>query len=220
MDIKEAIKERHSVRQYKDLPIPDEVKEKLAALIDACNEESGLSIQLITDDPGCFKTFLAHYGWFKNAQHYFALVGKKDLPDLEEKCGYFGEKLVLASQMLGLRTCWVAGTYNKGKCTAKIGDDEKLVCVILTGYGETDGAKHRSKPVGRLCDIAEEEMPVWFKNGVKAAMMAPTAMNQQKFKITLDGDEAVISAGNGPMTKIDLGIVKYHFEAASGHKCR
>ena len=92
--------------------------------------------------------------------------------------------------------------------------------MILTGYGETDGAKHRSKPVGKLCDIAEEEMPVWFKNGVKAAMMAPTAMNQQKFKITLEGDEAVITAGNGPMTKIDLGIVRYHFEAVSGHKCR
>ena len=81
MDIKEAIKERHSVRQYKDLPIPDEVKEELTALINECNEESGLNVQLITDDPGCFKTFLAHYGWFKNAQHYFALVGKKDLPD-------------------------------------------------------------------------------------------------------------------------------------------
>ena len=63
-------------------------------------------------------------------------------------------------------------------------------------------------------------MPVWFKNGVKAAMMAPTAINQQKFMITLDGDEAVITTKSGPMTKIDLGIVKYNFEAASGHKCR
>ena len=63
-------------------------------------------------------------------------------------------------------------------------------------------------------------MPVWFKNGVKAALMAPTAMNQQKFYIELSGDEPVITAGKGPMTKIDLGIVKYNFEAASGHKCK
>jgi hypothetical protein len=55
---------------------------------------------------------------------------------------------------------------------------------------------------------------------MKAAMMAPTAMNQQKFLISLDGEEPVITAGRGPMAKIDLGIVKYNFEAASGHKCR
>ena len=49
-------------------------------------------------------------------------------------------------------------------------------------------------------------------------MMAPTALNQQKFTITLDGDKALITAKAGPMTKIDLGIVKYNFEAASGRK--
>ena len=62
------------------------------------------------------------------------------------------------------------------------------------------------------------DMPDWFKEGVEAAMKAPTAINQQKFKIALDGDKAVITAGSGPMSKIDLGIVKYNFEAASGHK--
>jgi hypothetical protein len=45
-------------------------------------------------------------------------------------------------------------------------------------------------------------------------------MNQQKFTISLEDGEAVITAGRGPMTKIDLGIVKYNFEAASGHTCR
>ena len=63
-------------------------------------------------------------------------------------------------------------------------------------------------------------MPDWFKEGVKAAQKAPTAINQQKFMITLDGDTPVIKAKKGPMTNIDLGIVKYNFEAASGHKCK
>ena len=63
-------------------------------------------------------------------------------------------------------------------------------------------------------------MPVWFKNGVLAAMMAPTAMNQQKFSISLQNGEPVITAGIGPLTKVDLGIVKYNFEAVSGHACR
>ena len=217
MDIKEAIKSRHSVRYYKDEPISEEARAELEALIDACNAESGLHMQLIVNDPECFNTLLAHYGMFKNVKNYIAIVGPKSMSDLDERGGYFGQKIVIAAQMLGLNTCWVAGTYRRGKCKADLEAGEKIVCVIAIGYGENEGTKHRSKPLAKVCDVAEADMPVWFKNGVKAAMMAPTAMNQQKFMISLDGEEPVITAGAGPMTKIDLGIVKYNFEAASGH---
>ena len=220
MDIKEAIKERHSVRQYKADPIPGETAAALRRLIDECNEQSGLHMQLILNDPECFDTFLAHYGKFKNAVNYIALVGPKSSKDLDELAGYYGQKVVIAAQMMGLNTCWVAGTFGRGKCKAEKAAGERLVCVIAIGYGEDEGRKHLSKPLGKLCAQAPEDMPDWFRTGVKAAMMAPTAINQQKFFISLDGDEAVITAGRGPMTKIDLGIVKYNFEAASGHKCR
>ena len=220
MDIRDAIKERHSVRQYKDIPMGETERKRLEMLIEQCNAESGLRMQLICNDPECFDTFLAHYGRFSNAKNYIAMVGKKSMPDLDECCGYYGQKIVLEAQMMGLNTCWVAGTYGKGKCKANLLTDEKIVCVIAVGYGENNGSKHRSKPVEKLCSAPEAEMPAWFKNGVKAAMMAPTAINQQKFMIALEGEDAVITAKAGPMTKIDLGIVKYNFEAASGHKCR
>jgi nitroreductase len=220
MDIKQAIIERHSVRKYKEDPIPEGLIEKLGELIRECNEESGLHMQLILDDPECFDTLLAHYGWFKGVRNYIAIVGEETLSDLDELGGYYGEKVVLEAQRMGLNTCWVAGTFSRGKCKAEVAPDEKLVCVISIGFGEEAGKKHKSKPLSKLCAVPAEEMPVWFKNGVKAAMMAPTAMNQQKFYIELSGDEPVITAGKGPMTKIDLGIVKYNFEAASGHKCK
>ena len=218
MDIKDAIKARHSVRFYKDEPISDEHKAELEALIGECNAESGLHLQLIVDDPECFDTFLAHYGMFKNVKNYIAVVGPKAMADLEVRGGYYGQKIVLAAQMMGLNTCWVAGTYKRGKCKVEVKDNEKIVCVIAIGYGENQGTKHKSKPLSKLCSVPESEMPVWFKNGVKAAMMAPTAMNQQKFRISLEEDEPIITSGRGPMTGIDLGIVKYNFEAASGRK--
>ena len=218
MDLKEAIKSRHSVRYYKDEPISEETKAQLEALIAACNEESGLHMQLIVEDPECFDTLLAHYGMFKNVKNYIAVAGPKALPDLEEKGGYYGQKVVIAAQRVGLNTCWVAGTYKRGKCKAALEEGEKIICVIAIGYGENAGTKHRSKPLTKVCSVPYEEMPVWFKNGVKAAMMAPTAMNQQKFMISMKDGEPVITAGAGPMTKIDLGIVKYNFEAVSGHK--
>lgn len=218
MDIREAIKSRHSVRYYRNEPIAEETRAELEALIGACNAESGLHMQLIVEDPECFDTLLAHYGMFKNVRNYIAVVGPKDMANLEEKGGYYGQKVVIAAQQMGLNTCWVAGTYKRGKCKAVLEDGEKIVCVIAIGYGESEGTRHKSKPLSKICDIPEADMPVWFKNGVKAAMMAPTAMNQQKYKITLEGGRPVITAGAGPMTRIDLGIVKYNFEAVSGHK--
>lgn len=220
MDIQEAILARHSVRQYKNEPIEGSVKEKLEGIIEDCEKESGIKIRLITDDPECFDTFLAHYGKFKNAVNYIAFVADKSDQTADEKAGYYGEKIVLEAQMMGLNTCWVGGTYGKGKCKIDKNAGEKIICVIAIGYGENEGQAHKSKTVDKICDISPDDMPVWFRNGVKAALMAPTALNQQKFRIALDGEEAIITTKRGAFTKVDLGIVKYHFEVVSGHKCR
>ena len=220
MDIREAIRERHSVRQFAPDQILGDVRTTLETLIHQCNEESGLHIQLITDDPECFDTFMAHYGKFSGANNYIAMVGRKNLKNLDELCGYYGQKIVLEAQMLGLNTCWVAGTYGKGKCKADIDSGEKIVCVIAIGYGLDKGSAHKSKDLSKLCGVSEKDMPDWFKIGIEAALLAPTAINQQKFFITLDGEDALIKPGFGPMTRIDMGIVRYNFEIASGHKCR
>ena len=220
MDIKEAIKERHSVRQYSSDHIMGDVRTNLETLIQECNKESGLHIQLITQDPECFDTLLGHYGSFSGVDNYIAIVGSKKMSDLEELGGYYGEKIVLEAQIMGLNTCWVAGTYGKGKCKAHVDAGEKIVCVIAIGYGLNKGNAHKSKNLLKLCSVPEKDMPAWFREGIEAALLAPTAMNQQKFTIGIDGEEAVIKAGFGPFTKLDLGIVRYNFEVASGHKCR
>lgn len=218
MTIKEAVNERHSVRQYKNIPIENEKEKELRDFIEAINDENGLDIQFIVNDPECFDSFLAHYGKFTNVQNYIAMVGNKQYPNLDEAIGYFGEEIVLKAQTMGLNTCWVAGTFSKKKCKAQVGKDEKLLCVISIGYGENQGQNHKSKLLEKLCKADLSTAPEWFKEGVDGALKAPTALNQQKFVITLDGDNAKITSKGGAMTKIDLGIVKYNFEAASGRK--
>ena len=218
--IKKIISERHSVRQYLSKPIEETKRNSLNSLIEICNRESGLNMQLICDEPKCFDVFLAHYGKFENAVNYIAVVGTKKLPDLEEKAGFYGQRIVLFAQESGLNTCWVAGTFGKKKCKIKKAKDEKILCVIALGYGANAGRPHRSKSVKSICNVKEADMPAWFKDGVDAALKAPTALNQQLFNIRLENDEAVITAKAGPMTKIDLGIVRYNFEAASGHKTK
>lgn len=104
-----------------------------------------------------------------------------------------------------------------GKSTAEIKKGEKLACIIALGYGAVQGAAHKDKPIGQLCNCGTD-MPDWFAKGMEAVMLAPTAMNQQKFYFTLVGEKVSAKAGKGFYTKMDLGIVKCHFEAVTGRK--
>jgi hypothetical protein len=216
MELLQAIEQRHSVRAYTDKSIDDEVKTELMSYIQSCNKESGLNMQLVVDEPKGFDGLMAHYGKFTGVRNYIAIVGKK-CSDLDEKCGYFGEKVVLKAQQLGLNTCWVAMTYKKIKTAFVVNPGEKLCLVIAIGYGKTQGNPHKSKEKEAVMKV-KGETPEWFQNGVNAALLAPTAMNQQKFLFLLNGDKVSTKAGIGFYSKIDLGIVKYHFEIGAGTK--
>lgn len=214
MNINEAMKARHSVRSYINKPIDPDTVKKLREEIDACNKEGDLHIQLITDEPEAFTGALARYGHFSGVSNYIAMVGKKG-SNLNERLGYYGERVVLFAQTLGLNTCWVGLTYSKRKSRIDVPKGEKLVCVISLGYGETQGKPHKDKPMEQLCSV-NGEMPDWFRSGMEAAMLAPTATNQQKFMFTLDGTTVKAKALVGPYSVMDLGIVKYHFEVGAG----
>lgn len=214
MEITEVMKNRHSVRSYTDKPLGDEIVSELKKEIDACNSEGNLHIQLICDEPKAFGGVMARYGKFSGVTNYIALIGPKG-KDLEEKCGYYGERLVLKAQSLGLNSCWVAMTYKKVPEAFDIRKGEKLTVVISLGYGETQGVAHKSKSIGSVSNISADS-PEWFKKGVEATLLAPTAMNQQKFYFEYENDIVKATAGTGFYTQIDLGIAKYHFNVASG----
>lgn len=214
MDIMTAIKERHAVRSYTDTRLSKNVIKELEDEAALCNKESGLNIQLVTDEPNAFDSFAAHYGKFENVKNYVALIGKKD-GRLQEKIGYYGERIALKAQTLGLNTCWVAMTFSKRKSRCSVGKDEKLVCVLSLGYGKTQGSAHKSKPAKELSKYVGEA-PEWFKKGVDGAMLAPTAINQQRFFISGKENKVSVRSRGGFYSNVDLGIVKYHFEVCAG----
>lgn len=215
MELLEAVRARHSVRAYEDRPIEKETREALLSEIGACSRESGLHMQLVLNEPKAFGGLMARYGKFSGVRNYIALAGKKKDPNLDEHCGYYGEKVVLRAQQLGLNTCWVAQTYRRVPGAFTLLPDEKLVLVIAVGYGTTGGAVRRSK-AAKDVGLVQGKAPDWFWNGVEAALLAPTALNQQKFTFALHGRRVAAKAGAGFYTKIDLGIAKYHFELGAG----
>ncbi|MBR3455324.1 MAG: nitroreductase [Bacteroidaceae bacterium] len=221
MTIQEAIQARHSVRAYKDQPLSEEIVKVLEDEIVKLNHEGQLHIQLICNEPKAFQGTMAKYGKFRNANNYLVMAGKK-ADDLDERVGYFGEHLVLLAQTLGLNTCWVGLSYSKVPGTYVLEEGEKIACYIAIGYGETQGSGHKIKTVEQVSN-ASDITPSWFKKGVEAALLAPTAVNQQKFSfeyVGMSNNRHQVRAKKGfsmiGYTKMDLGIAKYHFEIGAG----
>ena len=212
MDLYEAMKSRHSVRRFTDKKIDDVTRGLLQQIVDMCNEESGLSFRLFFDEPKAFGNMFYHYGRFRNCKNYLALVGPQGM---DEKYGYYGEKFVLEARRIGLNSCWVGLTYKKSNIPVNLNKGEKVRLVIALGYGVTQGVAHKSEDITELCQ-SSGEMPDWFKKGMDAALLAPTAINQQKFLMIRNGDTVIAKALPAAYSKVDLGIVKYHFEIGAG----
>ena len=222
MTLLEAIEARHSVRKYKDEPVPEDILATLRSRISEINERAGLHIQLVTGEPKAFSGLMS-YGSFSGVTNYLVMAGKKD-DDLDEKIGYYGEQLVLLAQTLGLNSCWAGISYSKIPGTYELRDGEKIACYIALGYGETQGAGHKVKTAEEVSNVSDIT-PSWFRRGVEAAILAPTAVNQQKFRIEFIGFrnfskrpkvEAKPLFSMIGYTKVDLGIVKCHFEIGAG----
>lgn len=212
--LREAIKFRHAVRQYSDSPIEKEKVEELKKIIDECNKDGDLHMQLVLNEPEAFEGMKSKYGKFENVRNYIAMVGK-DTPDLEKRIGYFGELVVLNAVAMGLGTSWASMAFANRQNNVKVGSDEKFLCSVAVGHYANAGTPHESKPMKKLVTV-KGDTPVWFKNGIDAVMMAPTFMNQQKFNIYLEGDKVTAKAERAHHSKLDLGIIKRHFEIGAG----
>ena len=216
MTLQEAITARHSVRKYIDKEIPADIVTVLQDKIAEYNKVGNLNIQLVLNETRAFTGMLS-YGSFSGVRNYFVMVGKKGA-DLDERV----EQLVLLSQTLGLNTCWVGLSYRKVPEAYNVGKDEKLACMIALGYGETQGVSHKIKTVEQVSN-ASDLTPAWFKRGVEAALLAPTAVNQQKFSfeyVGMSNNRHQVRAKKGismiGYTQMDLGIAKLHFEIGAG----
>ena len=212
MDIKEAIYARHTVRKFQDKPLAEDVVKALQARIEKVNKEHQVNIKLVTNESvpvwGVMKFFMT-----KGLKNYLVLLGP-DRADIEESLGYCGIDIALYAQTLGLNTWWVGGTYSKNSASKDV-EGSVINGIIALGYGQVQGVPHKSKAFEDVCQ-SEGAMPEWFKQGVEAALLAPTAMNKQKFMITGKDNEVSISCDNGKWSGTDLGIVKYHFEVGAG----
>ena len=216
MKISDAVNLRRSRRTYVAQAIKTSYVKKLNDAIEKCNAISGLNIQLVLEDEVPFKKSL-----LKNARNYIALVGKGD--DItREKCGYYGEKLVLFATGMNLGTCWMGGFFDKKLCNVNLKEGEMVHLLIAIGTVKHKlslrekilshifwfNRKNRKKATRVFGDV-----PHWFWGGVDAALKSPSAFNRLPvlFRCT-DGDVSAAVTGKFDYEYYDLGIAKLHFE--------
>lgn len=214
----ETIRERHSVREYDGKPLARVEFDALGAVVEECARESGLDIQLVGDNPEVFNV-IARFGLIRGCRTHVAFVvddAKAGDVAADEAIGYWGQRIVLAAQDMGLNTCWCALCSRK-KSRAVVAPGKKIRLVIAVGHGKTQGFSRKTKSVEALSSVECAKGPAWFAEAMEAAQLAPTAMNNQNFKITLlsDGETVRIDAPQSGLNMIDEGIVRCNFEIAA-----
>lgn len=230
MDIIEAIEKRISIRAFEARPVEQEKLDRLAAEVEAINAETGLHFQLYGPREDGTAIDMSTQMFASNPPAYAALVGPRD-PLMEEKLGYYGERLVLLATTLGLATCWVASTYDQETVRVELAEGEVLHDVVPIGYAPAKipmkqrtiraGIRRRSKPLADLYrgPVPLDAAPEWIRACVDAVWKAPTAINEQPVVFVQDDADAPVRAElirvKTGLEYTDLGISKYHFEVVA-----
>ena len=223
MTLSDVVLTRTSQRSYLPDPISPRQQEELQKAIASCNQRSGLRLQLVCGRPEPFASLRKSYGLLKGVHSYIVLAGPAGDPDLAEKCGYYGEELVLTAGAMGLGTCWIGGTYDKGSCLCHLEEGEQLICVVAVGHTPEErggreklialASKRKSKSSSELTR-GMSGAPSWFMSGIASVQRAPSARNRQGYRFLWQKDGTVQAqvTEHNEFSMVDLGIAKYHFE--------
>lgn len=219
----EIILHRKSQRSFTEEELKEELIQKIQDEIIEVNAESALEIEFVEDGSRAFSHFGKSYGLFKNVRSLLLLKGNPGQAHFREKIGYYGEKLLLFAESLGLGTCWVGGTFDRESFSYP--EEEHVQAVILLGYAAESGWKGRilhsllpskKKPWEARIE-GDAPYPKWVRQGMEAAALAPSALNKQKPVFHYHSGILTATVENrDEMDMVDLGIAKCHFDAGVG----
>lgn len=220
--MKEAIKNRHSRRSYLREALRDDDVRYLKGRIREYNQKYGLHMKLVCGHPEIFKGFRNSYGMFHNVENFIMMMGNSRDVYMQEKLGYFGERLILEAVSRNMGTCWVGGTFAKSALEPYVKDGEKLYCVIAIGYTSdkkslkeqliSRATRRNGKSVEAMSNYTSRS-PEWMKNGMEAVQLAPSALFKQPVYFRQE-QKCVYAEVEHPESHemLDLGIAMLHFE--------
>ena len=245
INLEETIRKRKSIRAYDGRPISPEDKEKLLTAIELVSSEdtpfpAEMKVKILEAKKGVNTEKLGTYGVIKGADTFLCVVAKNS-DTVMEAVGYNFEKLVLAATEMGLGTCWMAGTFNRGSFenALDIGKDEIFPIMSPVGYPSEKPAlignmlrkfsrADSRKPFGELFMKDSFGTPLTEKEAGEYAYplemlrLAPSAVNGQPWRVILKEENfhffkvnPVAGRGTGNIQRLDVGIAACHFHLAA-----
>lgn len=236
----ETIRVRKSIRTYEGRPLSSEDKKKMVSFIEQSSNpfEQKLQIRLIQTNAAAKGEKLGTYGVIKGASEFIGVTVKNSATALEA-VGYQVEQLILYATSLGLGTCWLGGTFQRGSFASAMNIKEDEILPIISPIGYPAEKKRTSEKLmlmlGQSANRAEFSehffdghfhMPLTkatagdFFLPLEMVRLAPSAMNKQPWRIIKNGNRIDFYLQEGIMSKtspvklskVDIGIAACHFD--------
>ncbi len=208
--IAELIDARYSCRAYRDEPVALDVCTRLTEHLASHTVgpfDSRARFTLVAAAPDDREALrrLGTYGFIKGATGFLVGAVRRAPHDLEDY-GYLVEQAILVATDLELGTCWLGGTFTKGRFAARMGGlepDEIMPAVVSLGYKGDDGTERirereagsRRLPASSLFFEERFGVPLALDPGdpfaavLEGVRMAPSASNKQPWRVVRRGGD-------------------------------
>jgi len=232
----EAIHHRHSWRSYQEIPVEPEKLDRLKEVCAALSGPGARARISLKNIDNIFRGLVASYGKVTGAPAYAAFIGDQQDPNIFEKTGYLGEGIVLEAVALGLSTCWVGMTFHAESVAedVKIEPHERVLAISPIGYHTAEPSQsdrlmrfmarhHKREPLEKLCrEFADQACPLWVRDAVEAARLAPSAANRQPWRFHFSENSVTITVdhrrdSHGISKRLDCGVAMMHVELGARH---
>lgn len=234
----DAIFQRHSRRQFDRKPL---TPEEVTYLVDFSQELNrnvdGARVEIVNQSPDdVLKGAIGSYGKIKGAPAYAAFVSNLENTNIQEKVGYIGECLILEATSMGLATCWVGGFFRPEAVRKHItiSQNEHVLAVSPLGHASEQysfeeklmsgfASGHKRKNLELLCvEGYKIDWPDWVKSALEAGRLAPSAVNRQPWRFSVETNSIKISVDSVKDSyhiskRLDCGIAMVHIEVGARH---
>lgn len=215
-----AIALRRSTRVYDGKPLSAEFLADIGQLAESTNPFGDVAVEIINEVPaGFFKGIIGSYFSIDDAPSAIVLSVSGADPNRYWHLGYIAEALVLEATARGVDSCWVAGSFSRevARAVASLPEGNMLVAAVAFGHGTESPREARRRPLSKI-GPGFETWPAWARVGLEAARLAPSAVNRQPWRFSLDRRQrATLHVGGALFSRsalsyVGCGIAALHFE--------
>lgn len=221
MNLYEAIARRQSIRRYAWNEVAEKLRGQILSYFDKTtrlNDRIQMEVEILDN----MKKNVPIHGLWKVEAPYYLAIYSETADGFERNAGYVTEQLVLYLAVKGLGTCYLGAS--KPSQTVKNG--KKLVMLVAFGYPEgklyRESALAKRHPLNELC-VFKEEAGEQMKTILRAARLAPSAMNLQPWRFIVYSDRIYVFmqkkkfslAGSFGLRDFDIGIMLSHIMLAA-----